>query len=249
MHINCPMPNNRLRTQTFRVLAGLLVLALAMLASVCSIAVLPFNDADPKDPAFAPVQEDPALPRVLLIGDSISIGYTVPVRELLKGKANVLRIPVNGGPTTRGMEMLDAWLGTQKWDVIHFNWGLHDIKRMKNGKMDNSGIAHVDPDTYCKNLEALIQRMKATGARLIWATTTPIPDGAKGRTKGDEVRANALADPIMKKYGVAVDDLYAYVLPVLTQYQRPKDVHFKPEGSAFLAKQVSQKIFEALNAK
>jgi hypothetical protein len=66
------------------------------------------------------------LPRVLLIGDSISMGYTLDVRELLKGKANVHRIPTNGGPTTNGLKNIKAWLGDSKWDVIHFNWGLHD---------------------------------------------------------------------------------------------------------------------------
>src|SRR5436305_496918 len=72
------------------------------------------------DPAFAPVQDDPVLPRVLLIGDSISIGYTVPTRKLLQGKANVHRIPENGGPTSNGLAKLDKWLGDGKWEVIHF---------------------------------------------------------------------------------------------------------------------------------
>src|SRR5690349_10757201 len=76
---------------------------------------------------LAPIEDRPGLPRVLIIGDSISVGYTLPVRELLKDKANVHRIPVNGGPTIRGLANLDTWLGTGKWDVIHFNWGLHDV--------------------------------------------------------------------------------------------------------------------------
>ena len=45
------------------------------------------SDPDP----FEPIQDNPALPRVLLIGDSISIGYTLPVRELLDGRANLHR--------------------------------------------------------------------------------------------------------------------------------------------------------------
>ena len=85
------------------------------------------------DPAFALVTDDPKLPRVLLIGDSISIGYTLPVRELLKGKANLHRIPVNGGPTITGLEKLKGWIGDGKWDIIHFNWGLHDLKFMDTG--------------------------------------------------------------------------------------------------------------------
>jgi len=81
-------------------------------------------------PVFAPVKDNSNLPRVLIIGDSISIGYTLPTREFLKGKANLHRIPTNGGPTTRGLANIDAWLGKDKWDLIHFNWGLHDLKYM-----------------------------------------------------------------------------------------------------------------------
>ena len=74
-----------------------------------------------QDKPFHPVKDDPALPRVLLIGDSISIGYTVPVRAALAGKANVHRPRTNCGPTSRGVENIDAWLGDEQWDVIHFN--------------------------------------------------------------------------------------------------------------------------------
>ena len=90
---------------------------------------LPVQAQKKKGP-LAPVTDDPKLPRVLLIGDSISIGYTLPTREFLKGKANLHRIPTNGGPTTRGLASIDAWIGESKWDVIHFNWGLHDLKYM-----------------------------------------------------------------------------------------------------------------------
>ena len=91
--------------------------------------VLSFSlPAQKKKGPFAPIKDDPKLPRVLLVGDSISIGYTLPTRDFLKGKANLHRIPTNGGPTTRGLANIDAWLGKSKWDIIHFNWGLHDLK-------------------------------------------------------------------------------------------------------------------------
>ncbi len=72
---------------------------------------------------------DPKLPNVLIIGDSISIGFARQVREKLTGKANVYRPmggnkPENCGDTTIGLAKIDVWLGQQKWDVIHFNWGL-----------------------------------------------------------------------------------------------------------------------------
>jgi len=65
---------------------------LCVLLTIASVASLGFAAEKPAakkpvDPAFVPITDDPKLPRVLLIGDSISIGYTVPVRKLLEGKA------------------------------------------------------------------------------------------------------------------------------------------------------------------
>src|SRR5882757_3092673 len=104
-----------------------------------------------KDPSLAPIEDVAGLPRVLLIGDSISMGYTLPVRELLAGKANVHRVPENGGSTRTGLEKLDAWLGKGKWDVIHFNWGLHDLKHWKDGKMDINGDQVTVAEDYAAN--------------------------------------------------------------------------------------------------
>ena len=84
----------------------------------------------PKNPVLAEIEDAPNLPRVLIIGDSISMGYTLHTRKRLKGKANLHRPPTNCGPTTKGLEEIDAWLGEKSWDVIHFNWGLHDLKYM-----------------------------------------------------------------------------------------------------------------------
>ncbi len=197
--------------------------------------------------AFAFVEEDPALPRVLLIGDSISIGYTPEVRRLLAGQANVLRIPANAGPTTRGLESIVAWLGGQHWDVIHFNWGLHDLKRLKDGKMDASGEWQVGPKQYRENLRTLVWVLKRTGAKLVWASTTPVPRGASGRIPGDDVRYNAIAAKIMKRRGVVTNDLYAAVVDELAAYQRPANVHSSEEGSAFLGERVAASICDALD--
>ena len=75
------------------------------------------------NPAFTPTVDVAGLPRVLIIGDSISIGYQPALREALAGKANVHRPGTNCGPTSRGVEQIEEWLGDGKWDVIHFNWG------------------------------------------------------------------------------------------------------------------------------
>ena len=201
------------------------------------------------NPAMAPIEDKEGLPRVLLIGDSISIGYTLPTRTALEGKANVHRPNTNCGPTTRGLQAIDQWLGTKKWDVIHFNWGLHDLKYIsdKRALTDvDKGKQQVPIDQYEANLEKLVVRMKKTGAELIWCSTTPVPEGAKGRVVGDEVKYNAVAKKVMDKHGVAIDDLYAFCMPRLKDIQRPANVHFTPDGSKALAEQVAKSILAAL---
>lgn len=228
-----------------------LVLALSLLA----LPLLQAADAAPKKkapaPALAAVADVPGLPRVLLIGDSISMGYTIPVRTLLAGKANVHRPPENCGDTARGVKSLDKWLGDGKWDVIHFNFGLHDLKYL-----DDKG-ALVAPDQgkqvasvaeYEKNLRTLVARLKPTGARLIFATTTPVPAGSTGRVERDERRYNKIAGRVMKESGVAVDDLAAFAGARLEKIQLPKNVHFTPDGYDQLAGAVVASIRPLLPA-
>ena len=112
------------------------------------------------EPSLVPITDVPGLPRVLLIGDSISMGYTLPVRELLKGQANVHRILTNGGSTKDGVTNLNDWLGNSKWDVIHFNWGLHDLKHMKDGKLDLAGPQVSTLAEYEANLRVLVKQLQ-----------------------------------------------------------------------------------------
>jgi hypothetical protein len=223
-----------------------------------SIAALAFSVAHAApNPALTTVPEDPKLPRVLLIGDSISIAYTLPVRERLSGRANVQRIPVNGGPTISGLSELDAWLATggksaQDWDVIHFNWGLHDLcYRLPDqpGSRDKAnGKVSVTPEQYGANLESLVQRLKKTGAKLIFATTTPVPDNETGRKVGDDIVYNQVATSVMQRHGVTINDLHAVMAGNMGRYAvGPGNVHFNDQGSALLADKVAEAIQTALN--
>ena len=194
------------------------------------------------NPAMAPIEDVAGLPRVLLIGDSISIGYTLPVRQELAGKANVHRIPTNGGPTKNGTANLAKWLGSGKWDVIHFNFGLHDLRHMEDGKRQ------VEPVDYENNLRSLVADLKKTGAKLIFGTTTPVPAGklTPQRTFGDVATYNEIALKVMKENGVAIDDLNAAVAPDIAKLQNPNDVHFNTEGSSVLGKAVVKSINAAI---
>jgi len=200
------------------------------------------------------------LPRVLLLGDSISIGYTDAVRQRLAGVAEVSRPMLeNGGAencegTTRGVARIDAWLraGGGGWDVVHFNFGLHDLKhvdpRTGRNSDDSTHPPQASAETYERNLRAIVAELERCGASLVFATTTPVPPGGVRpyRAMDDVARYNAIATAIMTEHGIAVDDLYAFALPRLAEIQQPVNVHFTPAGSRALAEQVAQSVQRAL---
>lgn len=209
------------------------------------------------------------LPNVLILGDSISIGYTPFVQEYLKGKANVFRPTLeNGKPencagTTNGVENIDRWLnpgGTSgvtnsgsQWDIIHFNFGLHDIKHVDPVTGENSQNPkhpqQANLKQYKKNLEIIVEKLKSTGAKLIFATTTPYPDALEGpsRKPGMPEKYNRVAVKIMNKNGILINNLHAFMVPRMADLQLPNNVHFTEDGSRELAKKVVERINEALD--
>jgi hypothetical protein len=207
----------------------------------------------------ASAADAPAKKRVLILGDSISIGYTPFVQKMLAEEIVVLRPmrgekPENCSGTTAGVANIDRWLQIDggKWDVIHFNWGLHDLKHVKpDGKASDSAT---DPpqatvEMYEKNLREIVAKLKATGAKLIFATTTPVPDGSMKvyRTDADAVKYNAAALKVMKENDIAVNDLYAFAKPQLQKIQiQPANVHFTKEGSEVLAGEVVKAVRAAV---
>lgn len=186
-----------------------------------------------------------ALPKVLIIGDSISMGYTDPVRKLLENEADVRRIPGNGQSTDFGLQHIDAWLGNERWAVIHFNWGIWDTHILPGGAIRNS------TEVYRANLKALVERLKATGARLVWASTTPAAVdivGDLGLKRENIPIYNDVAKSVVDDYHVPTDDLYRLALPRLKALQAEDGVHFSPEGSEVLARQVVESIRQELQA-
>jgi acyl-CoA thioesterase-1 len=207
---------------------------LASAVLLASAILVPAGAAEPEKPARADK------PRVLLIGDSISIGYTPATVKLLEDMARVTHHPGNAETTRNGLEKLKVWLKDGPFDVIHFNWGLWDLR--------NGGKA-VPIDEYEKNLRELVRQLMATNAKLIWASTTPVPEGAAARTNKEVLAYNAVARKIMEENKIPCDDLYAFAEPRLDKIQLPKNVHFTRDGSETLAKQVAESIRAVLAGK
>lgn len=215
----------------------------------CSISLLPY---------LLHAQSKTKLPNVLLIGDSISLGYTKFVQELLEGRANVQHAlnPKGGAEncagTTNGLKNIDRWIGSTKWDVIHFNFGLHDLKHIDPVTGINSekeeDPQQADLKTYEKNLSEIVNKLTARKAILIFATTTPFPDKPNGplRSADQAEKYNKAALKIMEKNKILINDLYSFTLPRMKELQLPKNVHFSVEGSKALAKQVVEKILSVI---
>jgi hypothetical protein len=235
---------------------------------VCILCVCGVVCAQPPKPAprdtgaehlqkpFRNPVDNPQLPRVLLIGDSISIGYTVPVRILLDGKANVHRVPENCRNAEYGLQHLDKWLGTSRWDVIHFNFGLWDIcyrhpdSKVYGNRDKVKGKITATPQQYLSTMEAIVACLKQTGAKLIWCATSPVPNEEAGRKKGDEKKYNEIAAEIMKKHGIRINDLHRHARKKTPEiFVRKGDVHYTKEGYAYLAEKVSEEIKKALPEK
>jgi acyl-CoA thioesterase-1 len=190
---------------------------------------------------------DPNRPRILIVGDSIAGGYYSATRWLFAGRAAVF----SGGTTYNDRnpdwkKIVDQYIekgGEKGWAVIQFNWGLHAVKfvdeQNRNSEPGKPG-AHIQftVEEYARNLELFVNELKRTGAKLVFATTTPVPKGASGSIRHlDLTPYNEAAKEIMKKHGIPVNDLYAAALLRLPALQIENSVHFTASGSAELAKQ------------
>ncbi|GIW81045.1 MAG: hypothetical protein KatS3mg105_2852 [Gemmatales bacterium] len=158
---------------------------------------------------------EPTLPKVVLIGDSIRLGYAPRVAALLKGKADIISPRQNGGDSNNVLKNLDSWVIEQHPDVVHINCGLHDLRFRKKTKTHQ-----VEPDQYRNNLQAIIARIrKGTKAKIIFATTTPIHDERHARRGADFDRFekdvqlyNKIAREVMKKEKVEINDLHQVII-------------------------------------
>ena len=215
-----------------------------------TLLLLGFHDLSAADPT-----PDNPLPNVLIVGDSISLGYTPSVIKRLRGRANVYHNPGNAGNSGRCLERLPQWLKQldKSWDVIHFNCGLWDLcyrhpESRVQGKRDKvRGTITHPPEEYRKNLARLVEALQKTKAKLIWASTTPVPEDEAGRKVGDDLVYNRIAAEIMQQQKIPINDLHALMRPHMkTHTVAPGNVHFTAAGSEILAKQVADTITAAL---
>jgi len=191
-------------------------------------------------------------PRVLLLGDSIRQTYQPLVAEALAGRATVVGPDENGTFSANTLACLDRWLDDLgRPDMVHWNNGLHDIGHRIGRDPQQYSI-----EQYLANLEAILSRLRQAGAKVIWATTTPIK-GERIDAHADEwtfVQAeideyNAAAKQFMEARDVPVNDLHAIIAPDTARYVGDDRLHLSAEGNALAAQAVIKAIEAALPGK
>ena len=178
------------------------------------------------------------LPRVLLIGDSITRGYFGDVEKALTGKASCARLTTSKCVCDPSFaDEVHLLLKQYRFAVIHFNNGLH-------------GWGYTEAQ-YRSGLLALMETFDrhAAGAARVWATTTPMRDGddlsrVSDRTERVDAR-NRIAAEIMRERGIAVNDLYGLVASH-PEFYAGDGVHFNDVGRATQAAAVAESVLEQL---
>jgi len=185
---------------------------------------------------------------VLIVGDSISIGYFPLVQKALAPGIILEHNDGNGGSTERGVTSIEKWLGNKQWDVILFNFGLHDMvyKDSLNKYDVVNGKLAVPLDVYRKNLEIIVAKLRETTAKLIFINTTVVPENSVGRKVEDPAKYNAVALEVMKKNGIQVLDLYTASQTIHPANSKPGNVHYTDKGYELLADLVIKAIKSVL---
>lgn len=195
----------------------------------------------------ATAQEKP-LPKVILVGDSIRMGYAPLVATRLDGKAIVISAKPNGEDSGNVLKNLDEWVINEKPDVVHINAGLHDLKL----KDKSYQVPLAD---YEKNLKTILERIQnETKAKVIFATTTPILDDLHAQRKAgfdrfesDVQKYNVAAVSVMKRAGVPINDLHNLVESRGKEKLMGGDgTHYTQEGYEVLAAAVTDSILRSL---
>lgn len=181
------------------------------------------------------------LPRVLLIGDSITRDYYRGVERRLEGKAYVARLSTSrfvSDPVL--LKEITLVMGSTKFDIVHFNNGMH-------------GWPHSEQE-YREAFPQLVKTIQslAPAAKLILATTTPLkvssPSSPENKTEASDERIaarNAIALDAVKGQNIAVDDLN-WIMRGHPEYHSD-NVHFNEQGIEIQAAQVAANIEKLLS--
>jgi len=180
---------------------------------------------------------------VILIGDSIRMGYQDGVRAHLAEIAEVWAPAENGGDSRNVLAHLEEWILSRDADLVHVNCGLHDLKR-EFGAPEPA----VPLPEYRRNVEQILRAvLDQTRSKAVWAATTPVNEAWHRENKPfDRVEEDfnayrRAAAEVCRDLGVPIDDLFEAITAAgRDELLLPDGVHFTEDGYALLARRVAE---------
>lgn len=192
-------------------------------------------------------------PKILVIGDSISIGYAPFLKNEISKFACVKHIGENAGNTKYGLSRIDHWISSNDFDIVLFNWGLWDLTyrlESSNGlgpKDRNNGTIDTELDEYVSNVIGIVEKLLITNAKLYFVTTTFVPGEEPGMFTKDVSDYNARVIEVMKSYSVDVIDIYYQSKEIHRKYGKGlNDVHYTPRGYQELSRKIAHELLPEL---
>lgn len=205
----------------------LVVLVLAMCTAACGqnekIDICEVNTIDDERPD------------ILVIGDSISLGYTPPLKKALEDTYDVSHNYCNARHSMNGALKIDTWLDQRPhWEAITFNHGLHNA----------AGWSLVGDmvQTYKDNLTVIARKIKARTNKPLFILTTDILPGTPGHPVNHVPDLNQAALDVMVAEGIPVFDLYSVSQTIPHLHLNSTDVHYTPLGSRVLSNAILQEL-------
>ena len=189
--------------------------------------------------------------KILLLGDSIRIGYDKHIKKSLEKVAEVYYPEENCRFTTYLMRALNGYrkkLGITELDLIHWNVGLWDNLVMQDGKN------LVAIDTYGENIDRLCDIFKNVfrGVKMIFATSTPVQEELYGdfkRYNKDIEAYNKVAVEVVKSHGGEINDLYELLKDTPSSYHSDATHYYTRQATELITNQVLACIEKALGIK
>ncbi len=188
---------------------------------------------------------------LILIGDSIRMGYQPFVQQLLEGKARVTGPEENCGTSAKTRDNLQTWVLDQQPDIVHINTGLHDLAReprnVPNTTLSVDDIyqqpVRVPGPDYVENVRHNLLAILDAGIQVIWATTTPVISLAKmtpARLEADVENYNRMALAVAQnELKLPINNLFTFIMQQGKENMLKDDgVHFEEANSRKLAEQV-----------
>lgn len=188
--------------------------------------------------------------KVLLLGDSIRMGYDKYVKLALKDVADVIFPDENcrsSAYVLRSIFFWNEWLKLDdSIDVIHWNAGLWDGLRLLDGK------PLISFEQYKDNIERISFHLNKwfPNTRIIFATSTPVQEELFGECKrfnSDTEKYNQAACEIVKSYGGYINDLYSIMSKCPTSYHSDQTHYYTKEGTQVITNAVLNCICQQLN--